>query len=37
VFDYVDFITLDNGERPLLSLVEHLSGLRSLQSLCRTM
>ncbi|MDH5348989.1 MAG: radical SAM protein, partial [Nitrospira sp.] len=37
VFDYVDFITLDNGERPLLSLVEYLSGLRSLQSLCRTM
>jgi hypothetical protein len=37
VFDYVDFITLDNGERPLLSLVEHLSGLRPLQSLCRTM
>jgi hypothetical protein len=26
VFDYVDFITLDNGERPLLSLIEHLSG-----------
>ena len=37
VFNYVDFITLDNGERPLLSLVEHLSGLRSRQSLCRTM
>lgn len=37
VFDYVDFITLDNGERPLLSLVEHLSGLRSRDSLCRTL
>ncbi len=24
VFDYVDFITLDDGERPLLSLIEHL-------------
>ncbi len=24
VFDYVDFITLDDGERPLLALVEHL-------------
>lgn len=37
VFDYIDFITLDNGERPLLSLLEHLSGLRPRQSLCRTM
>ena len=36
VFDYVDFITLDDGERPLLSLIEHLSGRRSKQSLCRT-
>jgi len=35
-FDHVDFITLDDGERPLLSLVEHLSGQRSLGSLCRT-
>jgi radical SAM superfamily enzyme YgiQ (UPF0313 family) len=24
VFDYVDFITLDDGERPLLALLEHL-------------
>jgi radical SAM superfamily enzyme YgiQ (UPF0313 family) len=24
VFDYVDFITLDDGERPLLALVDHL-------------
>ena len=37
VFDYIDFITLDNGERPLLSLVEYLSGSRSRESLCRTM
>jgi len=37
VFDYVDFITFDNGERPLLSLVEYLSGSRSRESLCRTM
>jgi radical SAM superfamily enzyme YgiQ (UPF0313 family) len=37
VFDYVDFITLDNGERPLLSLVEHLNGSRSRESLCRTL
>lgn len=37
VFDYVDFITFDNGERPLLSLIEHISGLRPRRSLCRTM
>ena len=36
VFDYVDFITLDDGERPLLALVEHLSGRRALSKLCRT-
>ena len=37
VFDYVDFLTLDNGERPLLSLIEHLSGQRRRRALCRTM
>ncbi len=37
VFDYVDFITFDDGERPLLSLIEHISGLRPRQALCRTM
>lgn len=37
VFDYVDFITLDDGERPILSLVEHLSGTESRESLCRTL
>ena len=36
VFRYVDFITLDDGERPLLSLVEHLDGQRPLSALCRT-
>jgi radical SAM superfamily enzyme YgiQ (UPF0313 family) len=36
VFTYVDFITLDDGERPLLSLVEHLEGQRPLSALCRT-
>lgn len=36
VFDYVDFITLDDGERPLLSLIEHLAGNCSRQKLCRT-
>jgi radical SAM superfamily enzyme YgiQ (UPF0313 family) len=24
VFDYVDYVTIDDGERPLLSLIEHL-------------
>jgi radical SAM superfamily enzyme YgiQ (UPF0313 family) len=36
VFDYVDFITLDDGERPILSLIEHLSGARARTTLCRT-
>jgi len=36
VFDYVDFITLDDGERPLLSLIEHLDGRRPRKDLCRT-
>ncbi len=36
VFDYVDFISLDAGERPLLALLEHLQGKRSLQRLVRT-
>ena len=36
VFEYVDFITLDDGERPLLSLIEHLDGLRPRKDLCRT-
>jgi len=29
VFDYVDFVTLDDGERPLLSLIEHLRDARA--------
>ncbi|HJS67712.1 MAG TPA: radical SAM protein [Nitrospiraceae bacterium] len=36
VFDYVDYITLDDGERPLLSLIEHLAGIRPRARLCRT-
>ena len=36
VFDFVDFITLDDGERPLLSLIEYLSDHRSFDTLCRT-
>lgn len=36
VFDYVDFISLDAGERPLLTLIDHLQGKRSVQRLVRT-
>ena len=36
VFDFVDYITLDAGERPLLSLIAHLQGQRSAQRLQRT-
>jgi radical SAM superfamily enzyme YgiQ (UPF0313 family) len=37
VFDYVDFITLDDGERPILSLLEYLAGQRPRTGLCRTL
>jgi len=36
VFDYVDYITLDDGERPILNLIEHLEGKRPKQELVRT-
>ena len=36
VFDYVDFVTLDSGERPLLALLEHLQGKRAAGRLVRT-
>lgn len=36
VFDFIDYMTLDAGERPLLSLMEHLQGKRSRQRLVRT-
>lgn len=36
IFDYVDFITLDSGERPLLALLEHLASKRSSERLVRT-
>lgn len=36
VFDYFDYVTLDAGERPLQSLIEHLEGKRSRQRLVRT-
>jgi len=36
VFDHFDFVTLDDGERPLLALLEHLRGERSQSRLVRT-
>lgn len=36
LFDYVDFVTLDDGEQPLLCLLEHLRGRRTARRLCRT-
>jgi hypothetical protein len=38
VFDHVDYITLDDGERPLLALIEHLrAGRHAGRPLLRTM
>ncbi|MDP1905996.1 MAG: radical SAM protein, partial [Pseudomonadota bacterium] len=36
VFDYFDYVTLDDGERPLLALLEHLRGERQEDRLVRT-
>jgi len=36
VFDYFDYVTLDDGERPVLALLEHLRGERPQQQLVRT-
>jgi radical SAM superfamily enzyme YgiQ (UPF0313 family) len=36
VFDFFDFVTLDSGERPLLALLEHVSGARPRERLVRT-
>jgi radical SAM superfamily enzyme YgiQ (UPF0313 family) len=36
VFDYVDYVTLDDGERPFLCLLEYLNGARDPALLCRT-
>lgn len=36
VFDYLDYVTLDDGERPLLCLLERLSGKRDERELKRT-
>jgi hypothetical protein len=36
LFDFVDVVTLDAGERPLLTFIEHLQGRRSRQRLVRS-
>jgi len=36
IFKYLDFITLDDGEAPILNLIEHLNGERSKPDLKRT-
>lgn len=36
VFDFFDYLTLDDGERPTLALLEHLQGKRPRQHLVRT-
>ncbi len=36
VFDFFDFITLDDGEAPILNLIEHLQGKREIENLKRT-
>ncbi|HLP13791.1 MAG TPA: radical SAM protein [Flavobacteriales bacterium] len=36
VFNYVDFISLDDGETPILNLIEHLEGKRERNELKRT-
>lgn len=36
VFDFFDYVTLDDGERPLLALLEHLDGQRPRLNLVRT-
>ncbi len=36
VFDYFDFVTLDDGERPLLALLDFLQGQRPASQLVRT-
>lgn len=36
VFDFFDFVTLDDGERPILALLDHLAGHRSKERLVRS-
>ncbi len=37
LFEFVDFITFDDGEAPLLNIFEHLEGKRTAEQLKRTM
>ncbi len=36
VFEFFDYVSLDSGERPLLSLIEHLQNKRPVEELVRT-
>ncbi len=36
VFDYFDYVTLDDGELPVLALIEHVQGTRTREQLVRT-
>ncbi|HEX8547406.1 MAG TPA: B12-binding domain-containing radical SAM protein, partial [Cytophagaceae bacterium] len=36
LFDYIDYLTLDDGERPLLSLLEFFNGKKEISQLKRT-
>lgn len=36
VFDYFDYVTLDDGEQPIVALLEHLAGKRPRLNLVRT-
>jgi hypothetical protein len=36
IFNYLDFITLDDGERPILSILQHLQGKKNKEELTRT-
>ena len=36
IFDYVDYVTLDDGEQPLLCLLEYVRKQRTAHRLCRT-
>ena len=36
VFDYFDYVCLDDGERPILALLDHLAGNRPREGLMRT-
>jgi hypothetical protein len=36
VFNYLDFVTLDDGERPLLNILEFLEGKKKVEELTRT-